>query len=126
MHGRDHSVQRGTFGVTAEQRCGHSPALHRCWKLIRYADDLVICVKGERQHAEMLHDEVTEVLAPLGLALAPDKTRVVGIDKGFDFLGFHIRRMRRHGTRNLRFVYTVPSEKAKASIRTRTRWHTRR
>jgi RNA-directed DNA polymerase len=97
-----------------------------CWKLIRYADDFVICVKGERRHAEMLRDEVAEVLAPLGSALAPEKTRVVGIDEGFDFLGFHIRRMRKRGTRNLRFVYTVPSERAKASIRTRTRWHTRR
>lgn len=97
-----------------------------CWKLIRYTDDFVVCVKGERQHAEALLDEVAEVLAPLGLVLAPDKTRVVGIDDGFDLLGFHIRRMRKRGTRNLRFVYTVPSEKAKASIRARTRWHTRR
>jgi RNA-directed DNA polymerase len=96
-----------------------------CWKLIRYADDLVVCVKGERQHAEGLRDEVTEVLAPLGLVLAPDKTQVVSIDEGFDFLGFHIRRMRKRGTRNLRFVYTVPSERAKASIRERIRWHTR-
>jgi RNA-directed DNA polymerase len=41
---------------------------------------------------------VAQVIAPLGLRLAPDKTRVVGIDEGFDFLGFHIRRMRKRGT----------------------------
>lgn len=97
-----------------------------CWKLIRYADDFVVCVKGERQHAEVLRDEVAEVLAPLGLRLAPEKTRVVGIDEGFDFLGFHIRRMRKRGTRDLHFVYTVPSRKAKSAIRERIRWHTRR
>ena len=66
------------------------------------------------------------MLAPLGLALAPDKTRVVHIDDGFDFLGFHIRRMRKRGTKNLRFVYTVPSRKAQATARERIRWHTRR
>lgn len=97
-----------------------------CWKLIRYADDFVVCVNGKRQHAEALREEVAQVLAPLGLALAPDKTRVVNIDEGFDFLGFHIRRMRKRGTRDLYFVYTVPSQKAKAAIRERIRWHTRR
>jgi RNA-directed DNA polymerase len=97
-----------------------------CWKLIRYADDFVVCVKGERQHAEELRDEVAEVLAPLGLRLAPEKTRVVSIDEGFDFLGFHIRRMRKRGTKDRYFVYTVPSQKAKAAVRERIRWHTRR
>ena len=38
------------------------------------------------------------MLAPIGLRLSPDKTRVVHIDEGFDFLGFHIRRMRKRGT----------------------------
>jgi len=62
------------------------------WKLIRYADDFVVMVKGERQHAEALREEVADVLAPLGLRLSPEKTRVVHIDEGFDFLGMSIRR----------------------------------
>src|SRR5262249_34105076 len=49
------------------------------WKLIRYADDFVVVVNGQRHHAEALRDEVAGVIAPLGLRLAPDKTRVVGI-----------------------------------------------
>src|SRR6266568_2882946 len=49
----------------------------------------------QRQHAEALREEVTAVLAPLGLRLAPEKTRVVHIDEGFDFLGYHIRRQRK-------------------------------
>ena len=68
------------------------------WKLIRYADDLVLMVSGDRRHAEELRQEVAAVLAPLGLRLAPEKTRVVNIDEGFDFLGYHIRRMRKRGT----------------------------
>lgn len=97
-----------------------------CWKLVRYADDFVVCVKGEQRHAERLRDEVAEVLAPLGLHLEPNKTRVVRIDEGFDFLGFHIRRMQKRGTRDRYFVYTMPSRKARAAIRERIRWHTRR
>jgi RNA-directed DNA polymerase len=55
------------------------------------------------------------VLAPLGLRLSPEKTRVVHIDEGLDFLGFHIRRMRKRGT-DKHFVYTTPSRKAVTAI----------
>jgi len=68
------------------------------WKLVCYADDFVVCVNGRRQHAEALREKVATVLAPLGLRLSPEKARVVHIVEGFDFLGFHIRRMRKRGT----------------------------
>jgi RNA-directed DNA polymerase len=86
------------------------------WKLIRYADDLILMVSGDRHHAEALREEVAAVLAPLGLRLAPEKTRVVHIDEGFDFLSFHIRRRRKRGTTN-HYVYTTPSKKAIQSIK---------
>ena len=68
------------------------------WRMIRFADDFVVMVHGERRHAEALRQEVTGVLATLGLRLAPEKTRVVHIDEGFDFLSVTIRRMRKRGT----------------------------
>ena len=68
------------------------------YRLVRYADDFVVLVTGERHHAEACASEVAAVLAPMGLRLSPEKTRVVHIDEGFDFLGFHIRRMRKRGT----------------------------
>jgi RNA-directed DNA polymerase len=86
------------------------------YQLIRYADDFVLMVSGERHHAEALREEVTAVLAPMGLRLAPEKTRVVHIDEGFDFLGHHIRRMRKRGTQK-HYVYTRPSRKAIQSIK---------
>ena len=88
------------------------------WKLIRYADDFVIVVNGSRQHAETLRHSVADLLAPLGLRLSPEKTRVVGIDEGFVFLGFRIQRRRKRGTTK-RYVYTVPSPKAIQSIKDR-------
>jgi RNA-directed DNA polymerase len=95
------------------------------WRLVRYADDFVLLVTGERHHAEALRGEVAAVLAPLGLRLAPEKTRVTHIDEGFDFLGFHIRRMRKRGTQK-QYVYTTPSRKSVQKARDRVRDKTHR
>ena len=77
-------------------------------------------VSGNRQHAEALREEVAAVIAPLGLALADDKTRVVHIDEGVDFLGIRIRRQQKRGTSKY-YVYTTPSRKALASIRAKVK-----
>jgi len=95
------------------------------WRLIRYADDLVLMVSGDRHHAEALREEVAAVLAPLGLRLAPEKTRVVHISEGFDFLGFHIRKMRKPGTQK-HYVYTKPSRKAIQAIKDKVKAKTYR
>jgi RNA-directed DNA polymerase len=95
------------------------------WKLIRYADDLVLMVSGDRHHAEALREEVAAVLASLGLRLAPEKTRTVHIDEGLDFLGFHIRRMRKRGTSKY-YVYTKPSRKAIEAIKDKVKARTYR
>ena len=73
-------------------------------------------VNGTRAHAEALREEAAAVLAPMGLRLAEEKTRVVHIDEGFDFLSVTIRRMRKRGT-SKQYVYTVPSRKAIQAIK---------
>jgi RNA-directed DNA polymerase len=95
------------------------------WRLIRYCDDFVVVVSGNRHHAEALREEVTAVLAQLGLRLAPDKTRVVHIDEGFVFLGMHIRRQRKRGTSKY-YVYTKPSRKAIQAIKDKVKTKTYR
>jgi RNA-directed DNA polymerase len=82
-------------------------------------------VFGERHHAEALREEVVTVLAPLGLRLSPEKTRVVHIDEGFDFLGMTIRRMRKRGTQKC-YVYTKPSKKAIQTIKDKVKVKTYR
>src|SRR3954466_3710613 len=79
-----------------------------------------LLVKGERHHAQALLDEVADVIAPLGLRLAADKTRVVHIDDGFDFLCHAIVRSVKRGTSKTS-VFTFPSAKAMRAIRDRTR-----
>jgi RNA-directed DNA polymerase len=61
--------------------------------VVRYADDLVaFCVS--RAQAEQVKARLAGWLAPRGLVFNEDKTRVVHLDDGFDFLGFNVRRYR--------------------------------
>ena len=61
--------------------------------LIRYADDLVALCHS-RHEAEHVKARLAAWLAPRGLVFNEDKTRVVTLDEGFDFLGFNVRRYR--------------------------------
>lgn len=81
------------------------------WRLVRYADDWVAMVNGTRHDAEQLREQAAAVLAPMGLRLSEAKTSVTHIDDGFVFLGHHIQRRRKRGTRKWT-VYTYPSKKA--------------
>jgi RNA-directed DNA polymerase len=58
---------------------------------VRYADDMVVLCHSQQQ-AEHVKAQLAEWLAPRGLAFNEDKTRVVHLSEGFDFLGFNIRR----------------------------------
>lgn len=95
-------------------------------KLIRYADDFVVMVHGTRDDADALWDEVSSVLAPMGLCLSEEKTRVCHIDEGFDFLGWRIQRRTRRGRTGKTAIYTYPSKKSMASIKEKVRTLTRR
>jgi RNA-directed DNA polymerase len=95
------------------------------YRLIRYADDFVVMVSGTEAHANALRDEVAAVLSPIGLRLSEEKTTVVHIDQGFDFLGLHIQRRRKAGTARM-IVYTYPSKKAVLAICAKVRAVTRR
>lgn len=85
------------------------------YRLIRYADDFLICVTGAREHAEDMRTQVAQVLAPMGMRLSMDKTKITHIDEGLDFLGWRIQRHRKRGTRR-RYVYTYPSRKALRAV----------
>ena len=61
--------------------------------LVRYADDLVALCHS-RHEAEQVKARLAAWLAPRGLAFNEDKTRIVTLDEGFDFLGFNVRRYR--------------------------------
>ena len=112
LHGLEEAA--GVRYVTTGPRAGatrrDSPVL------IRYADDMVACCHS-RQQAEQVKARLAEWLEPRGLVFNEDKTRVVGLEEGFDFLGFNLRRyQRRNGPGKL---LIKPSAEAVRRIRKR-------
>lgn len=57
--------------------------------LVRYADDFVIFAKSEDEAAAALTLAQQVLEEEWGLRLHPEKTRVVSVAHGFEFLGFH-------------------------------------
>ena len=58
--------------------------------LVRYADDFV-CLCETKEDAEKAQDEINAWLHTRGLQLSQEKTKIVHLTEGFDFLGFNIR-----------------------------------
>ena len=59
--------------------------------LVRYADDFVVMCHT-RDQAEQVRHRLAGWLAPRGLSFNQDKTQIVHVERGFDFLGFNVRR----------------------------------
>jgi len=87
--------------------------------LVRYADDFVIFAKSEEQARAAL-ELAREVLeGELSLTLHPEKTRVVSVTTGFEFLGFHYFRDLKTG-RLLKEVRRKSVQRFRESVRSRT------
>jgi RNA-directed DNA polymerase len=108
-----------SFATDHARRARRSKGLAN-YRLVRYADDWVVLVAGDRSHAEALRDEAAAVLSTMGLRLSLKKTRIAHIDEGFDFLGRRIQRHRKRGSKR-RYVYTYASKAALASIKAKVR-----
>jgi RNA-directed DNA polymerase len=108
------------------KRGSHRRAGHATARLARYADDFVILVHGTHEQALALRDEASEVLAPMGLRLSQEKTRICHIDNGFDFLGWRIQRRSRRGRAGRKAIYTYPSRRALTALMKKVRSLTRR
>lgn len=64
-------------------------AIDRKYKIIRYADDVVILTKS-KEEAEDAKEDVKKELADIGLKMKDSKTRVAYISEGWNFLGYEI------------------------------------
>jgi RNA-directed DNA polymerase len=95
------------------------------WRLVRYADDFVVLVHGDRGNVEAVREEAARVLAPMGLRLSEAKTQVVHMRDGFDFLGFRIVWKRKGGTEKW-YVYTFIADKPVREFKRKIRSLTRR
>jgi RNA-directed DNA polymerase len=87
LHGLEEAagVRYRTSGTHAGEAMPGSPVA------VRYADDMVVLCHSQEQ-AVQVKAQLAQWLAPRGLAFNEDKTRIVHLSEGFDFLGFNVRR----------------------------------
>ena len=87
LHGLEEAagVRYETSGPRSGETKPGSPVL------IRYADDLAVLCLTQGQ-AGQVKARLAEWLVPRGLAFNEEKTRIVHLSEGFDFLGFNVRR----------------------------------
>jgi RNA-directed DNA polymerase len=113
LHGMEQAagVRYYTTGTHAGNTVADSPVL------IRYADDL-IALCHTRDEAVEVKARLADWLAYRGLVFNEDKTRIVTLEEGFDFLGFNVRRY--HGK-----LLIKPSKAAIRRVRERLRTEVR-
>jgi len=87
LHGLEEAagVRYIASGVDTGDTQARSPVV------IRYADDLVALCHSQEQ-AQQVKERLAEWLAPRGLVFNEDKTTIVHLDQGLDFLGVTVRR----------------------------------
>ena len=80
--------------------------------VVRYADDFVVFCET-KEDAEQAQTILEEWLRERGLTFSPEKTRIVHLSEGFNFLGFNIRHYRMPKTTRTGWkLLTKPSKEA--------------
>lgn len=99
--------------------------MERCRRvgvLVRYADDEVVLCRAETDAKEALR-RLHIIMERLGLKLHPSKTRLVNLKEGqdgFDFLGFHHRKVESWRYRRC-YLQRWPGRKAMKAVREKIR-----
>jgi RNA-directed DNA polymerase len=89
--------------------------------LVRYADDWVVFCESE-QDAQAARLQAKEWLRKRGLCLSEEKTRVVHLTEGFDFLGFNIRHYQAPKTARSGYKLLIkPSKESVSNFKERVR-----
>jgi len=82
------------------------------YRMVRFADDFVVLVRGTEAQAHEIKEQTAEFMAEqMRLTLSPEKTAITHVDDGFDLLGFRIKR-RPWRTAGKHVAYTFPSKRA--------------
>jgi group II intron reverse transcriptase/maturase len=90
------------------------------YRLTRWADDWVITCRARSEATHAL-DVATKILEKLGVTLNREKTRIVHITQGFEFLGYKIQRGRARfklprerikSRLNQHNLYAIPTQKS--------------
>lgn len=104
-------------------RCQTAQDCYEAVNYHRFSDDIVITVSGHRSKsgwAERALERLQEELAPLGVAINREKTRVADMLKGesFGFLGFDFRRVPKRENAGYLILMT-PKKKSRKTVKSR-------
>ncbi len=111
-----------THNQRARDRANGRPS----YRMIRFADDFVVLVRGTEAQAHAIKKQTAEFMAEhMRLTLSPEKTAITHVDDGFDLLGFRIKR-RPWRTAGKHVAYTFPSERALREVMYRIKTLTKR
>jgi RNA-directed DNA polymerase len=90
--------------------------------LVRYADDFVVFCQSQADAQRVREVLLPAWLAERGLSLSGEKTRIVHLTEGFDFLGWNIRHYPAPTTSRSGFKLLIkPSKQAVQALRDRLR-----
>jgi RNA-directed DNA polymerase len=95
------------------------------YRMIRYADDFVVLVRGTEAHVHAIKEQTAAFMAEqMRLTLSPEKTAITHVDDGFELLGFRVKRAPWQTKK--RVAYTFPSQRALRAVMHRIKTLTNR
>jgi RNA-directed DNA polymerase len=103
------------LGIKGARANGYS---HNKRAVIRYADDIIVLCESQ-QDTQGVKQTLTPWLSQRGLTWSEEKTRIVCLEEGFNFVGFNIRRYPSKTTKSGWKLLTKPSKEAIAKHRER-------
>jgi len=83
---------------------------------IRYADDFLILVAGNKEETEAIKEKVKNKLSEMGLTLSDEKTKLTHWSKSLNFLGYQIQGKPRARGVGIKAILSIPHEKQKQII----------
>jgi RNA-directed DNA polymerase len=106
-------------------RCQTAQGPYEAVNYHRFSDDIVITVSGHRSKtgwAERALERLQEEMAPLGVNINHDKTRMVDTlkEEAFGFLGFDFRRVPKKESSG-HFILITPKKKARKAVKAKIR-----
>jgi RNA-directed DNA polymerase len=111
LHGMEKAL-----GVTYNNR----GEIHARRAVVRYADDFVVFCES-REDAEAVIGILATWLKTRGLTLSSEKTSIVHLTEGFDFLGYTVRHYKDNRTRTGWKLLITPSKDSVCNIRDKLR-----
>jgi RNA-directed DNA polymerase len=97
---KEGTPQGGVFSPLLANLALHG--IENIGKCIRYADDMVFIIQKDEDPEEM-RKQIDQELLKRGLKAKESKTRLTNMTEGFDFLGFHFKRIQKPTIKSKRF-----------------------